>query len=65
MKKFPSSVRGVCLSLGLLACVCAVLSGALFGGAAAAALPVVTVNASDSEAAEAGPDAAMHRCPNL
>src|SRR5215211_1563844 len=28
MKKFPSSVRGVCLGLGLLACVCAVLSGA-------------------------------------
>ena len=49
---------GVCLSLGLLACVCAVLSGALYGGAAAAALPVVSVNASDPEAAEASPDAA-------
>lgn len=58
MKKFPSSVRGVCLGLGLLAFVCAVLSGALFGDAAAAALPVVTVNASSPEAAEAGPDAA-------
>ncbi|HEX8187059.1 MAG TPA: right-handed parallel beta-helix repeat-containing protein [Pyrinomonadaceae bacterium] len=58
MKKFPSSVRGVCLGLGLLACVCAVLSGALFADAAAAALPVVTVNASVPEAAEAGPGAA-------
>lgn len=58
MKKFPSSLRGVCLGLGLLACVCAVLSGALYVDAAAAALPVVTVNASDPEAAEAGPDAA-------
>ena len=58
MKKFPSSVRGVCLGLGLLACVCAVLSGELFRDAAAAALPVVTVNASDPEAAEAGADVA-------
>ncbi len=57
MKKFPSSVRGVCLSLALFVCVCASLSGALFGGVSeAASMPAVTVTASDARAAEAGPD---------
>jgi parallel beta-helix repeat protein len=58
MKKFPPSVRGVCLGLALLACVCAVLSGALFADASAASLPVVTVTASDAAAAELGADTA-------
>src|SRR5215204_1786176 len=59
MKKFPLSLRGLCISLVLLACVCAGVSGTLFGGAAAAAasLPAVTVNATDAQAAEAGADA--------
>ncbi|HEX8148578.1 MAG TPA: right-handed parallel beta-helix repeat-containing protein [Pyrinomonadaceae bacterium] len=61
MEKFPLSLRGVCLCLALLACVCAALCGALYGGAAAAAsLPAVTVNASDAQAAEAGADAGAY-----
>ena len=60
MKKFPLSLRGVCLGLALLACVCAAPPGALQGGTAAASLPGVTVGASDAQAAESGADSGAY-----
>lgn len=59
MKKFPLSMRGVCLSLALLACTCAALSGAFFFPPAAASLPAVTV-AADAQAAEENADAGAY-----